>query len=349
MTLRPELLRVQLALVLLVPAVLPLAARADVHLIQINEYYTQCDNGSGEVQYIELRPLSAGQFFRQCASIEYRRSVPGPILFFAKPVFVGHGNAEAFPQQERFLIATSSFQGIVGFAPDLVMPDGTMDPQGGVIRFAADSGCSINWGTIHDVRYGDQGTSLAPGPNVAANLVSGSSFVAGTPTPRNFAGKTSSSWTCIDLSCYELSLSHTGSGSDPVASPGSSSGCSFGQYHAGENISLTASASSDWEVGSWSGTSNNSSTSTSNSLVMPASSHSVAVNYILCDGIPNDLLLTDDTLSMPALYEACNSITLGPNLFITAGGTGVIVRAPLITFVGQVGVLTGGVASFGGR
>jgi len=153
----------------------------------------------------------------------------------------------------------------------------------------------------------------------------------------------------VGVPCYLLSLSHTGSGSDPVASPGGSSGCSFGQYHAGANISLTAIASSGWEVGSWTGTSDDSSTSTSNSLVMPASSHSASVNYIPCVGIPNDLVLADDTLMTPAFYEACDSITLGPNLFITAGGTGVIVRAPFITFVGRVEGLTGGVATFGGQ
>ena len=79
--------------------------------------------------------------------------------------------------------------------------------------------------------------------------------------------------------CYVLSLSHTGSGSDPAASPSNSSGCSSGQYHAGEVVSLTASPVSGWEVGSWYGTDNNASTSTSNTVTMPAANSSAGANY----------------------------------------------------------------------
>jgi hypothetical protein len=45
-------------------------------------------------------------------------------------------------------------------------------------------------------------------------------------------------------------------------------------------VSLTASPGSGWEVGSWWGTSNNGSTSTTNSLTMSSSSHSAGVNYL---------------------------------------------------------------------
>jgi hypothetical protein len=83
------------------------------------------------------------------------------------------------------------------------------------------------------------------------------------------------------LACFLLSRSHTGSGTNPVATPTNSSGCSAGQYHAGETVSLAASPSSGWRVGSWSGTDNNSSTSTSNGLTMPNGQHTVTVNYEL--------------------------------------------------------------------
>ena len=89
-------------------------AFADVHTVQINEFYTQCDNGSNSVQYIELKPQGPGNLFRQCASIEVRRFVAGPILYFQKPVFVGHADVEGFPTQRQFLIATPSFQTITG-------------------------------------------------------------------------------------------------------------------------------------------------------------------------------------------------------------------------------------------
>ncbi len=62
-------------------------------------------------------------------------------------------------------------------------------------------------------------------------------------------------------SCYSLIRTHTGSGSDPTASPANSTGCSSGQYHAGEAISLSASPAANWSVGSWSGTNNDATTS----------------------------------------------------------------------------------------
>ena len=83
----------------------------------------------------------------------------------------------------------------------------------------------------------------------------------------------------IPPTCYTLTCTHTGSGSDPVASPSNSNGCSAGQYVAGASISLTASPASGWRVGSWSGTDNDSSTSTTNSLTMPASNRTVTANY----------------------------------------------------------------------
>src|SRR5581483_11455165 len=86
-------------------------------------------------------------------------------------------------------------------------------------------------------------------------------------------------YTQIPATCYALTRSHSGQGSDPAATPANSTGCSSGQYIAGESIQLTASPSSGWTVSSWSGTNNDSSTSTSNSLTMPASARTVTVTY----------------------------------------------------------------------
>lgn len=151
------------------------------------------------------------------------------------------------------------------------------------------------------------------------------------------------------LPCYGLTRTHSGSGSDPIATPSSSSGCPSGQYHAGETISLNASPSSGWEVSGWSGTNNDGSTSTSNSLTMPSSPHTVAVSYAQTGGgPPNDLVLANTTLNAPAVYEACNSITLGPKLFFSGGGSGVTIRAPSIRFVSEVGTLSGAIIAFDG-
>ena len=85
-----------------------------------------------------------------------------------------------------------------------------------------------------------------------------------------------------NVSCYPLSLArHPSSGGGlPSASPPNSSGCVTGHYLAGAPITVTGSPNADWSVGSWSGTDNNASPSTTNSVTMPVGSHTVTVNYI---------------------------------------------------------------------
>ena len=91
------------------------------------------------------------------------------------------------------------------------------------------------------------------------------------------------------VACNSLTRTHSGSGGNPSANPTSSSGCSTGTYHSGEQIQLTASPSPGWQVGSWTGTSNDGSTSTSNTLTMPSGPHATAVHYALISVIPQDL------------------------------------------------------------
>ena len=79
--------------------------------------------------------------------------------------------------------------------------------------------------------------------------------------------------------CYALTLTHTGSGSDPVVDPTNSAGCNTSMYTANEAISLTALPDSGWHISSWSGTDDDASTAVTNTLTMPANNHSVAVNY----------------------------------------------------------------------
>jgi hypothetical protein len=87
--------------------------------------------------------------------------------------------------------------------------------------------------------------------------------------------------------CIQLTLNHTTAGvlggvggSDPSASPDRSTGCAFHKYHAGEIITLTATPNLGWSVGGWSGTNNNGSTSTTNTLTMPTKRRTVNVNYV---------------------------------------------------------------------
>jgi hypothetical protein len=79
--------------------------------------------------------------------------------------------------------------------------------------------------------------------------------------------------------CYSLILTYTGNGSAPIANPLNSNGCPSQQYHAGEIITLTANPANKWEVGSWTATDNDSSTSITNTLTMPPQTFGIAVNY----------------------------------------------------------------------
>lgn len=80
--------------------------------------------------------------------------------------------------------------------------------------------------------------------------------------------------------CYTLTVDHTGSGSNPIASPGNSAGCDLGKYHAGEQIQFSSAVPSPgWVIAGWAGTENNASKTPSNNATMPASDHIVSVHY----------------------------------------------------------------------
>ena len=81
--------------------------------------------------------------------------------------------------------------------------------------------------------------------------------------------------------CKTLSLGHTGSGSDPTATPANSVGCPVGTYLAGENISVSGAVPAlGFQIGSWTGTNNNASTAATNTVTIPNNNHSVTVNYV---------------------------------------------------------------------
>ena len=80
--------------------------------------------------------------------------------------------------------------------------------------------------------------------------------------------------------CYALTLSYTGQGSDPTASPTNSADCGTGQYVAGASIDLSGAVpATDWQISGWSGTTNDISTASTNTVTMPASIHTASVNY----------------------------------------------------------------------
>ena len=80
--------------------------------------------------------------------------------------------------------------------------------------------------------------------------------------------------------CYALTVSHTGSGANPLLFPASSIPCNPGEFVNGELITLSVAPTNGWNVGGWTGSMANQSTATTNTVSMPASSHSVSVDYI---------------------------------------------------------------------
>lgn len=84
----------------------------------------------------------------------------------------------------------------------------------------------------------------------------------------------------LPLTCYALTLSHTGQGSDPVADPPNSTGCPAGRYVEGAAITLGgALPDPGWQIVGWSGTTHDDATADNNSLIMPASAHAAGVIY----------------------------------------------------------------------
>jgi len=79
--------------------------------------------------------------------------------------------------------------------------------------------------------------------------------------------------------CSALSLSHTGLGADPVATPLGSEGCSEGSYVVGEAITFVAVPDLGSSVVSWSGTDDDTSLAKTNVLTMPSAPHAVSVGY----------------------------------------------------------------------
>ena len=80
---------------------------------------------------------------------------------------------------------------------------------------------------------------------------------------------------------HTLTLGHTGQGINPVADPTNSEGYEAGQYLENEAIDLSGAVPDEgYQIDSWTGTSDDSSTGDTNSLVMPDEAHEVKVNYV---------------------------------------------------------------------
>ncbi|MBN2043438.1 MAG: pilus assembly protein, partial [Anaerolineales bacterium] len=86
----------------------------------------------------------------------------------------------------------------------------------------------------------------------------------------------------VNPTCYVLTLSTSGTGTGTLAAdPANSSGCDPGEYLAGTYIELIATPDAGSEIGGWTGTNNDGSTSSPNYKTMPASDDTVTVEFDL--------------------------------------------------------------------
>ena len=119
------------------------------------------------------------------------------------------------------------------------------------------------------------------GWNTNADGISGTTYSDGATYDFSTDITLYARWSALPSPCYALALGHTGQGADPVATPANSSGCATGYFTAGASISLSGAApATGWEIGNWTGTNNDTSTAGTNTITMPASTHSGNVNYI---------------------------------------------------------------------
>jgi Divergent InlB B-repeat domain/Dockerin type I domain len=79
--------------------------------------------------------------------------------------------------------------------------------------------------------------------------------------------------------CYSLTLTHNGNGANPTANPTKSVGCDPGKYLSGELITLSATPDFGYSVSGWTGTDNDISTSSTNTLTMPNFNANGSVTY----------------------------------------------------------------------
>ena len=225
-------------------------------------------------------------------------------------------------------------------------PDQMKATPGLAQLFVRDQGGTENWGEVDRL--------LAP-DGVAGDYFGSGAAISG---PTIFVGASLDDHSSTDgagsayvfevastMGCYALTTSHTGSGADPVASPSQSVGCPLGEYLPAEPISLTAAPDTGWVVDSWTGTDDDASTSTVNTLTMPAANHAAAVHYSEFVGPPNHLVMDYRVMSGSEVYEACLSITLGPELDIAAGANFVF-RSPEIKAIPRVAVSAGAQVAF---
>jgi glucose/arabinose dehydrogenase len=142
-------------------------------------------------------------------------------------------------------------------------------------------------------------------PTATATPPPGSTATA-TATPTETASATPTA-----AACYPLTLTRSGKGAPPTASPPHSPACPPGQFAANALILLTAAPDFDWYVAGWLGTDNNTSQALTNQLTMPPAPHTVEVIYDANPPVCRSLALQqrgqgDPLIAAPAYSVDCD-------------------------------------------
>ncbi len=115
-------------------------------------------------------------------------------------------------------------------------------------------------------------------------------------------------------SCYQLTLSTSGSGTLSANIP-ESSGCSSGNYISGQQLTLTATAGSGYTFNSWSGSFSCSNSQSTCGVTMPSGSASETATFTSTPILCTNTIYTDYTLaSIP------NTATISYTLYGGGGG-----------------------------
>ncbi len=102
--------------------------------------------------------------------------------------------------------------------------------------------------------------------------------------------------------CYALTISHTGSGTDPLPDPSKTPPCSTGLYLAGTTIDFLPIPDEHWFIGSWTGTDGD----TIPTLTMPAAEHEVTANYTpICFALETEVVPVGGGAVNPSPGPSC--------------------------------------------
>ncbi len=160
--------------------------------------------------------------------------------------------------------------------PCYTLTIGVNPPSGGQVKSAPTPNCQ------NDKYTAETEVDLTAEPASGYAFITWSGHLSGdNPTEDINMDADKSVVATFKATCYKLTLNHTGQGNDPVAQPAKSADCNdAGEYIAGQSITLTAKPADGWRVKNWSGTDNDASTLTTNTLKMPAKAHEIQAAYV---------------------------------------------------------------------